>query len=437
MREAFADSNGLEIDTQGDSFFVAFRRAKDAVAAAVDGQRRLAAHPWPDGAELRVRMGVHTGEPVVGPERYVGLAVHRAARVMAAGHGGQILLTSATRELVEDDLGAGMSLRDLAEHQLKDLDRPERLFQVVADGLASEFPPLRTQDAPTAYSGLEEDLAAAAEAIVSPRRVSRRVLVAGVSAGVILAAAVIAVVVFSGGGGAKADLHVEAELGGRDRRRHGQARWRRFRSARVPYASRRGRARSGSRTGAQDTVSRIDPVTKAVVQTIDVGSGPTGIAVGNGAVWVANASEGTLSRINVDTNTVVQTIPGLQGPRGVAYGEGAVWVATLDDRSVARIDPATGAVVKTIPTGGTPTAIAVGAGSVWVTNEAGSSVLRIDPKTNAVTADDQCRQRARCDRRRSRLGLGREHARRNRLAHRRDHWDGRSVCCGSGKGHAT
>ena len=137
--------------------------------------------------------------------------------------------------------------------------------------------------------------------------------------------------------------------------------------------------------GNAGTVSRIDPVTKAVVQTIGVGSGPAGIAVGNGAVWVANASDGTLSRINVDTNTVVQTIRGLQGPRGVAFGEGAVWVATLDDRSVARIDPATGAVVRTIPTGGTPTAIAVGAGSVWVTNEAGSSVLRIDPKTNAIT----------------------------------------------------
>ena len=189
LREAFANSNGQEIDTQGDSFFVAFSRAKDAVAAAVDGQRRLAAYPWPEGAELRVRMGVHTGEPVVGPERYVGLAVHRAARVMAAGHGGQILLTSVTRELVEDDLEAGMSLRDLDEHRLKDLDRPERLFQVVAEGLASEFPPLRTEDAPTAYSGLEEELAAAAQAIVSPPRVSRRTLVAGVSAAVIVAAA--------------------------------------------------------------------------------------------------------------------------------------------------------------------------------------------------------------------------------------------------------
>ena len=325
LRDAFAHSNGLEIDTQGDSFFVAFRRAKDAVGAAVDGQRRLAAYPWPDGAELRVRMGVHTGEPVVGPERYVGLAVHRAARVMAAGHGGQILLTSATRELVEDDLGDGMSLRDLGEHHLKDLDRPERLFQVVAEGLASEFPPLRTQDAPTAYSGLEEELAAAAQAIVSPRRVSRRMLVAGVSAGVILAAAVLAVVLFSGGGGAKADLLVEANSAVAVDAASGQASLARFASVQAPYALRRGRARSGSRTEARAPFRRIDPATKAVVQTIDVGSGVAGIAVGDGAVWVTNASDGTLLRINVDTNTVVKTIrvckaraasPTAQGPFG-------------------------------------------------------------------------------------------------------------------------
>jgi YVTN family beta-propeller protein len=381
LRAAFAESNGQEIDTQGDSFFVAFSRAKDAVAAAVEGQRRLAAHPWPDEAELRVRMGVHTGEPVVGPERYVGLAVHRAARVMAAGHGGQILLSSVTRELVADDLGSGVSLRDLGECRLKDLDRPERLFQVVGEGLASEFPPLRTQDAPTAYSGLEDELAVAAEAIVRPR-VSRRTLLAGLAIGVVAAAA-IAVVVVSGGG-SKADLRIEPNSAVAVDPGTGKV------VASVPVGS--GPVRVAAGAGAlwvanqnAGTVSRIDPVTKAVVQTIDVGSGPAGIAVGDGAVWVANASDGTLSRINVDTNTEVQKIPGLQGPRGVAYGEGSVWVATLDDRSVTRVDPATGAVLETIPTGGTPTAIAVGAGSVWVTNEAGSSVLRISPQTNTVT----------------------------------------------------
>src|SRR6266508_417786 len=103
LRAAFDEAGGREVDTQGDSFFVAFRRAKDAVAAAVTAQRALAEHRWPDGADLRVRMGIHTGEPAVGEERYLGLAVHRAARIGAAGHGGQILLSQATRELLRDD----------------------------------------------------------------------------------------------------------------------------------------------------------------------------------------------------------------------------------------------------------------------------------------------------------------------------------------------
>ena len=383
LREAFADSNGQEIDTQGDSFFVAFRRAKDAVAAAVDGQRRLGTHPWPDGAELRVRMGVHTGEPVVGPERYVGLAVHRAARVMAAGHGGQILLTSATRELVEDDLGAGMTLRDLAEHRLKDLDRPEHLFQVVADGLVSEFPPLRTEDAPTAYSGLEEELVATAEArIAYRRRDSRRLLLLG-GAATVVAVAAAGVLVLRGSGGATSDPRIAPNSAVAVDADTGKV------VASVPVGS--GPVRAAAGEGAlwvtnanAGTVARIDPLKHVVMQTIDVGSGPAGIAVGAGAVWVTNASDGTLSRISAAANRVVATIPLRQGPRGVAYGEGAVWIANLDDRSVSRVDPMTDKVVRTIPTGGTPTAIAVGGGSIWVTNESGSSVSRIDPRTNTV-----------------------------------------------------
>ena len=120
LRETFAAHDGHEIDTQGDSFFVAFRRAKEAVAAAVDGQRRLAAHDWPDGTELRVRMGIHTGEPASAGQRYVGLGVHRAARISAAGHGGQVLVSQVTRELLRDDPLPDVSLRDLGEHQLKD-----------------------------------------------------------------------------------------------------------------------------------------------------------------------------------------------------------------------------------------------------------------------------------------------------------------------------
>ena len=142
LRNAFAAHDGREIGTRGDGFFVAFRRALDAVRAAVDAQRSLAAHAWPDGDELRVRMGLHTGEPVVGATDYIGLAVHRAARICALGHGGQILLSNATRELLEDDLRAGISFRDLGQRRLKDFDRPEHLFQVVVGDLPADFPPV-------------------------------------------------------------------------------------------------------------------------------------------------------------------------------------------------------------------------------------------------------------------------------------------------------
>ena len=128
------------MDTQGDAFFVAFARARNAVEAAVEAQRALAAHEWPEGVECRVRMGLHTGEPSVGEEGYHGIGLHRGARVAGTARGGQILLSSATAEVVHDDLPRGMSLRDLGERQLKDIDRPERVFQLVAEGLPVRVP---------------------------------------------------------------------------------------------------------------------------------------------------------------------------------------------------------------------------------------------------------------------------------------------------------
>src|SRR6266487_2606288 len=129
LREAFARHGGVEVDTQGDAFFVAFVRVKDALAAAAEGRQAL------DCGPVRVRMGLHTGEPVVTDEGYVGLDVHRAARIAAAGHGGQILLSQTTRDLAGDDC-----LRDLGEHRLKDLAAPERLYQLGDP----DFPPLKT-----------------------------------------------------------------------------------------------------------------------------------------------------------------------------------------------------------------------------------------------------------------------------------------------------
>jgi predicted ATPase/class 3 adenylate cyclase len=147
LREAFDAHDGHEVQTYGDGFFVAFRRATDAIAAAVSAQRSLASVRWPDGVDVRVRMGVHTGEAEAREHDYVGLDVHRAARICAAGHGGQVLISGSTRELVAGELPFDVALRDLGEHRLKDLDRPEHLFQLVIGGLLAEFPQLASLSA--------------------------------------------------------------------------------------------------------------------------------------------------------------------------------------------------------------------------------------------------------------------------------------------------
>jgi class 3 adenylate cyclase/DNA-binding CsgD family transcriptional regulator len=146
LRAAFADGGGLEIDTKGDSFFVVFRSAGSAVDAAAVAQRALFGQEWPEGVAVRVRMGLHTGEASVGTDGYVGLAVHQASRIGDAGHGGQVLLSSTTANLVRSELTAGLGLRDLGETALPDIERPERLYQLEIFGLPSEFPPLSTRE---------------------------------------------------------------------------------------------------------------------------------------------------------------------------------------------------------------------------------------------------------------------------------------------------
>ena len=149
LREHLGDKGGTEVDTQGDAFFYSFPRARDAVAGAVAAQRALADHEWPDGTEVKVRMGLHTGEPAVGDEGYLGLDVVRAARICSAGHGGQILLSETTRALLGNELPEGVSVVDLGQQDLKDIQH-ERIFQLALDGEQS-FPPLKT-DAPKSAS---------------------------------------------------------------------------------------------------------------------------------------------------------------------------------------------------------------------------------------------------------------------------------------------
>lgn len=140
LRRAFEAHGGYEVDTEGDAFFVAFWSANEAIAAAESGQKALAVYEWPEGQRVWVRMGLPTGEPRLLDGRYIGLDVHQAARVMAAGHGGQVLLSQSTRDLLDERA----AVRDLGEHRLKDLSAPQHLYQLQIEGLPAEFPALKT-----------------------------------------------------------------------------------------------------------------------------------------------------------------------------------------------------------------------------------------------------------------------------------------------------
>ena len=146
LREIFHDAGGYEEDPAGESLFVVFSSASDALHAAVAAQHAVTAAAWPDGVVLRVRMGLHTGQPIVAGGGYIGLEVHRAARIASVGWGGQILLSLATSDAILDNLPAGASLRDLGEHRLKDLQQREQIFQLLHPDLTPDFPPLRSLD---------------------------------------------------------------------------------------------------------------------------------------------------------------------------------------------------------------------------------------------------------------------------------------------------
>ena len=157
LREQLADAGGSEVDTQGDAFFFSFERARDAVSGAVAAQRELSTHSWPDGVDVKVRMGLHTGEPTVGDEGYLGMDVVRAARICSAGHGGQILLSETTRALVGNSIPEGTAVRDLGEANLKDVQH-ERIFELSLSDKPDAFPPLKTAAPPSSADSLAAEI---------------------------------------------------------------------------------------------------------------------------------------------------------------------------------------------------------------------------------------------------------------------------------------
>lgn len=159
VRETFAAHEGHEIDTQGDAFFYSFARAREAVAAAVAVQRAHHAQSWPEGVSVRVRLGLHTGEPAVGEDGYTGLDVVRASRIAAVGRGGQVLLSDTTRAIVANDLPDGVRLRSLGDQRLRDIDQPEPLHELQIADVPQGAEPMPA--APPAGMGLPAEVVGA------------------------------------------------------------------------------------------------------------------------------------------------------------------------------------------------------------------------------------------------------------------------------------
>jgi class 3 adenylate cyclase len=339
LRSAFAAHGGREIDNQGDSFFVAFPRARDAVLAAATAQRALGQHSWPGGATVRVRMGLHTGEADVAADRYVGMSVHRAARISSVGHGGQVLVSPTTAGHLEDEEDLpGLALRDLGEHRLKDISRPVRLHQLDIEGLPSRFPPPRSE----------------------PREPSRRrrATLAGIAA-VALATAAVAAVWLS-------------------------------RDAPPPEI-------------VPNSVVRIDRQTLEPTQVVPVGDGPDLVVAAGGFVWVThyivfggddlrNAGDRVLTRVDPSTGEAVIVGGGLAPCWMTADPSGDLWVANCFTgesgvrSNIVRVDAETLGFEAThqVASFSEETSWRVttfGGGALWTLVPGG--VERIDPSTGA------------------------------------------------------
>ena len=369
LRAAFSAHGGHEVDTQGDSFFVAFASAREALLAAVDGQLAVASHTWPERADVRVRMGLHTGQAVASDGRYTGLAVHRAARIGAAGHGGQILVSQATQTLLEDEEeDLHVSLLDLGEQRLKDLDRPVRLYQATSDGLPTMFPPVRAETEPARTPN-------------GTKNARSRWLALG-AAGALVLGALIAILVLRGSGGGLDVVHPN-HVGLIDPGTNEIV-------AEIPVGIRPGPVAAGDGSvwvgNLQDrNLTKIDPDKRAVSATIPLeGRTPTGIAVDRGTVWVAHGLRGQLSQIDPQFGQVTRTTDvagtAFGFPSGsVALGAGSVW-AVFGDSTLARVSLGGDVVGKTLA-GSQPAGIVFAVGSIWVANSGDATVQRFRPET--------------------------------------------------------
>jgi len=355
LREAFAAHGGREIDTQGDAFFVAFDTPRGAVLSAIEGQRALARQSWPSGVRVRVRIGMDTGAAAFALDRYTGHAVHRAARISAAGHGGQILLSDASEQLIAER--DGFVLRPLGRRRLKDVGRIG-IFQVEAPGLERSFPRLRTLD--LEYRRRRRLGAAALLAAAA---------VAGAFAYVLTRSSPVTVPANSVAAVNPAHNRVVAPIP----------------VGILPMSLAADPTSVWVANAGERTLSRIDPFTRSVVaRAIPAGGTPDAVAVSAGAVWVFHGLSGTLSKINPDVNELQRSfrVIGLShagGGGSVTVADGDVWVAAPNS-TVAKVDATTGRVEAEGLAGRAPGGVAFGAGALWVANHSEDNVYRFDPR---------------------------------------------------------
>lgn len=402
LLEAAIESNGgLVVDRQTESFFAVFTRMRDAAGAASDAQRAITAHQWPDGTQVKVRMGIHAGEPELDGDRYVGLAVARAARISACAYGGQVLLSSAACGLLSD---GRFPVRPLGAYPLKDFDAPEPLFQLQVEGLPDRFPRPRTG--------------------AKPGRSRRRSLsLAAASIALAVVAVLAAVLLIGAGEGGLSEVHPN-NVGVIDPQTNRVI-------AEVPVGLRPGPVAFGGGSvwvgNTEDrNLTRIDAASRSNAGTIALDNQtPTGIAYGKAeGLWVAHGVRGKLSRIDPQFGQITSTLdvagPSDQG--SVALGGGFVW-AVFGDSTIARVDPSvprhTGTgfaglgpaaaivvgdqlwvansigqsvqvfalatfdqgAIDVVPVGRRPSALVFGANAVWVANTGDDTVMRIDPSS--------------------------------------------------------
>jgi YVTN family beta-propeller protein len=365
-REVSAAGGELR-ELRGDEALAVFSSPRLALRCAMRLQATFAAETQqePD-FPMRVGIGLDVGEAVNVEGGYRGGALNLAARLCALAGPGEVLASEAVAHLARKVEGLQYLER---RARLKGLAEPVRFVRVVSEGAPDKVRPpwLRAPSRRLALARITR----------AQGRYAVLVAVAAVGAAVIVA------VILTGGGGGLASIAADSvgSIDAHDGRLLASA----------PVDGRPGgiayyRGAVWVADATTNAVSRIDPKTNAVEDTIGVGTSPSDVAAGDGAIWVTNSESSTVSEVNPDAKKVVQTIGVGTGPRGIAVGDAGVFVANSLDGTISRIDPTTGTVTKRYPVGGTPTAVAVGGGAIWVASETTGTVTRIDPTSGSVLA---------------------------------------------------